>query len=673
MKSFLSRKILTLTRLPEPARMLLFVTVSILFAVFGLLAWEAGIVYRRAEQTLEKERRNQSKQNAVRFSRTILEPHFNNNVQIIQSTKNTRAVAGFQNSIFAATDGGLLQMTEDGAAVRHWTVLDGLPESDLTSLAVFAGKLYIGTKSKGLINFDGERFEAFRLENHETKSITGLYPTSQSLLIGTFAGGLLEFDGSRLAEIKADGARLEHVTIARDFDSCLAVGTFADGLWIRRNQIWKHFTTADSLPSNRVVGASIANQTLYVATDLGVAEMPLDGVLAENPAAFRTTFAAANLASLAFAAGKLYLTRDNGEIFVLAAGREKSGLKKIGWKAPADAASAKLSANADGIWLVCDQGVWRNQAAADELDLVEFSARSPTAETLTDNNVSALAVDRGERLWVGTFRRGIDVFSGSGKKLEHLESETAREINFLTPTAENSMLAATTDGVLRFDDRFKESFYLDNAALPSRSATQVIEFTDGKNRTVAVSTAKGLLVGEKDSKRVYSPINGLPSASIFAALKDGERLLIGTMSGLALVENGRVARAWKASNSELKNNWVSALARSADGRLFIGTYGGGVFELLPSGEIRSFETETGKFFVNPNALYADGERLLAGTLDGVRYLDLRTQKWSQMVDVLPSAVVLSIASGGENIYIGTTNGIARIKRDEFHEPRTSAD
>ena len=673
MKSFLSRKILTLTRLPEPARMLLFVTVSILFAVFGLLAWEAGIVYRRAEQTLEKERRNQSKQNAVRFSRTILEPHFNNNVQIIQSTKNTRAVAGFQNSIFAATDGGLLQMTEDGAAVRHWTVLDGLPESDLTSLAVFAGKLYIGTKSKGLINFDGERFEAFRLENHETKSITGLYPTSQSLLIGTFAGGLLEFDGSRLAEIKADGARLEHVTIARDFDSCLAVGTFADGLWIRRNQIWKHFTTADSLPSNRVVGASIANQTLYVATDLGVAEMPLDGVLAENPAAFRTTFAAANLASLAFAAGKLYLTRDNGEIFVLAAGREKSGLKKIGWKAPADAASAKLSANADGIWLVCDQGVWRNQAAADELDLVEFSARSPTAETLTDNNVSALAVDRGERLWVGTFRRGIDVFSGSGKKLEHLESETAREINFLTPTAENSMLAATTDGVLRFDDRFKESFYLDNAALPSRSATQVIEFTDGKNRTVAVSTAKGLLVGEKDSKRVYSPINGLPSASIFAALKDGERLLIGTMSGLALVENGRVARAWKASNSELKNNWVSALARSAGGRLFIGTYGGGVFELLPSGEIRSFETETGKFFVNPNALYADGERLLAGTLDGVRYLDLRTQKWSQMVDVLPSAVVLSIASGGENIYIGTTNGIARIKRDEFHEPRTSAD
>ena len=90
MKLFLSRKILAITRLQEPARMLLFVTVSILFAALALLAWEARIAYRRAEQTLEKEPQNQSKQNAASFSRVILEPHYNNNFQIIQSPRNVR-------------------------------------------------------------------------------------------------------------------------------------------------------------------------------------------------------------------------------------------------------------------------------------------------------------------------------------------------------------------------------------------------------------------------------------------------------------------------------------------------------------------------------------------------------------------------------------------------------
>lgn len=641
-----------------------------LFAVLVLLAIEAGQIYRRTEQTLEKERRNQSKQNAVSFSRVALMPRPNQNVQIIQSPKNSRAVAHFQNSIFAASEGGLLQLSESGEILRHFTVLDGLPESDLTTLSVFGSRLFIGTKSKGLINFDGEKFEAFRLENHETKSITALFSDSNRLLIGTFSGGLLEFDGSRITEIKAFDNSLKHITFLRENDSCLIAGTFADGLWIRKNQVWKQFTTADGLFSNRVVGAELSGKNLFVATDLGVSQSVFNEILQENQTAFRQIFALPTLSSLISADEKFYLAKDNGEIFEFSVKNDStssSTLKKIGWKPPENLQSAKFDKLDGEIWLLSSAGLRKSGNPADgEIQLADFGKFSDE-NFLTDNNISALLIDRRERLWIGTFRRGIDIFSAAGKKLEHLESEAVREINDLNQTADNNeIIAATSSGAVRFDEQFDERFFVENAMLPSRSVTQISLFNDAKNQYSAVSTAKGLLLHEKNSRRIFSSINGLPSNSTFATLFARNSLFAATMSGLAQIENGRVTRVYKTSNSELKNNWISALC-AAGGRIFIGTYGGGVFELLPSGEIRGFESETGKFFVNPNALYADGARLFAGTLEGVWQLDLETQKWSRLKDFLPAETVLSISGNRENLYFGTTNGIARVSKNFWAE------
>ncbi len=644
--------------LKKPARVLLFIAVMFLFCGFVLLVAEAGFIYQRTEQTLEKERQKQSKQNAVPFSRVSLTPHFNQNMSIIQSQKNVRAIANFQNSIFAATDGGLLQMSENGEILRRFSVLDGLPESDLTVLVVFQSKLFIGTKSKGLISFDGEKFEAFRLEKHETKSITALFSNSNTLFIGTFSGGLLEFDGNKIVEIKAFDERIEHLTFIGQTDSCLIAGTFADGIWVRKNQIWKHFTTADGLFSNRIISAEIFDKTLFVASDLGVSQTAFDEILQENRTAFRQTVALPMLSSFVIENGKFYLTKDSGEIFTFS-----KTLKTINWKMPVNLQSAKCIKSNDGIYFLSNQGIWKSKNIdSEEISLAEFSKFSDENE-LTDNNVSALAIDQNEMLWIGTFRNGIDVFSANGKKLKHLESETIREINFLTQNAENKeILASTSGGAIRFDATFNESFFTENTDLPSRSVTQISLFTDDKNQSSAVSTAKGLFFKDNNSRRIFSSINGLPGNSVSTTLFARNSLFVGTMSGLAQIENGKVVRTFKTSNSELKNNWISALIE-ANERIFIGTYGGGIFELLPSGEIHGFESETGKSFVNPNAMFFDGERLFAGTLEGALCLDLTTQKWSRLKDVLPSETVLAITGNRENIYVGTTNGIARINKN----------
>src|SRR5205085_2431086 len=92
MKFLANRKIFAKACLPKPTRVLIFASVMILFAVLTLLIVEAGFIYQRTEQALEKERQKQSKQNAISFSKASLTPHLNQNVQIIQSTKSARAV-----------------------------------------------------------------------------------------------------------------------------------------------------------------------------------------------------------------------------------------------------------------------------------------------------------------------------------------------------------------------------------------------------------------------------------------------------------------------------------------------------------------------------------------------------------------------------------------------------
>jgi ligand-binding sensor domain-containing protein len=88
---------------------------------------------------------------------------------------------------------------------------------------------------------------------------------------------------------------------------------------------------------------------------------------------------------------------------------------------------------------------------------------------------------------------------------------------------------------------------------------------------------------------------------------------------------------------------------------------------LPSGDIHSFEPETGNFVVDPNAIFSDGQRLYIGTLGGLRVLDLTTQEWKTVRDILPSETVMAITGSADSIYFGTTSGIAVVNKSFFEK------
>ena len=619
--------------------------------IFGcacvVIAFQAIQINKSAQNALAEERARLTEQNRIPFEKKTLAPHLTNYVQILQNTQDARDLVRFRDSYFAATGGGLAQFSDDGKLVRHLTVLDGLPESDLMALAVYQGKLFIGTRTKNLVAFEGERFENYVWTNRKTQAVTALLEIGGRLLIGTFEGGLIEFDGREFAEIKAEKTSVRRINcLYKDGSARLLIGTFDSGLWISESGVWSHYTTAEGLPSNRIVGIAIKNENLYVATDFGLAQrMP------EN--SFRSVAVLPSLSGLISHDDKLFLTKASGEIFTF---DETVKEFSVAEKAKA-AAAARFAVSEEKLFLLSDRGVFEIAGAK-----IKRFAESGKNE-LTDNFVSALAFDRRKaNLWVGTFRRGIDILSADGKKLKHLESEAVREINYLEPVGE-LMSSATSGGLLKLKSDFSAENLTKNEGLPTNSVTH---FAGDY-----IATAKGLAFRENEKIRVLSTVQGLPNNSVYAVLRTGEKLYAGTLGGLAEIFGKRVTRVFKDSNSKLETNWVTALCRTttaaaaAGERFFIGTYGGGVFELTPAGEIRSFASEAGKFTVNPNAIYTDGERLYVGTLTGARVLDLKTQKWTILEGVLPSETVMSIAGDDASVYFGTTSGIARIDKEYF--------
>jgi hypothetical protein len=667
------------------------VATLLIVLILGLSFIGVWRVRNRAQARLAEERERLEKQNFVPFEKKSYPAITNKEIQVWQSHKNTRAIVRFGDSYFVATDGGLVELGASGNLVRHYTVLDGLPESDLISLATFNSKLYIGTRSQGLVSFDGQQFEGYRWTDRTSQSINSLFADKGRLLIGTMAGGLIEFDGRQFKETKvgAEHQRLAGIEFLSHDGARLYVGTFADGLWVEEGARWSHFTAVDGLLSNRVVGVVADDENLFVASDYGLSVASVSSLSAGPaqgaPQRFRSVAVLPSLSSIIAHGTRVVLCKDSGDTFAFSPDADLPRLPQISpaeWQKPGELAGCRLAVVDRSLWLLGSEGLLRSRDDKNEKgnlpgrgSPVAFSSWGQLSDnhSLTTNLVSALAVDSQSRLWAGSFRNGIDILSTQGQKLSHLETEVAREINSLVDDeASKTVLAATSQGVLRFDTNLRPvEHFSTREGLLSGSVLQVAQMkldpaTEARGSTIACATTKGLSLSSGGKLRGLTTVQGLPSNSLYTILIQGHRTYVGTLSGLAVIEDGRVARVFKDTNSKLTNNWVTALVATRS-RLFVGTYGGGVFELTESGELRSFLPETGRAVVNPNAMWSDGSRLYVGTLDGALILDLYSQQWTRLKTELPSRTVLSVTGDEKYVYFGTTSGIARFERSFWNQ------
>jgi ligand-binding sensor domain-containing protein len=608
-------------------------------------------------------------------------------VTLYLNAADVRATAAFGGVRYLATSGGLAALEDGGGVRRRYTTLDGLPENDLTALAVFADRLFIGTAASGLLSFDGGRFTRYRFRRPEATRISTLVPAAGELLIGTLDGGLFEYDGQTFSRRlnSAPGADFNRVTAILPVESRVYVGTQDRGLYIWREAQITRVGTAEGLPSPRVTGlaamppAYSSRGVVIVATDFGVLALgDSDNLTPFAPQPNVTSIVVSGNTLLAglFSGGVIDLTerllQPPGAFASSASSanpRPSASGTRVGASLPGGPATVHLD---DGVlWVLTAEGAFTASAVSAKTSFHRVAGALSAGGLLTAGHITSAALDDAGRLWIGYFERGVDLIDPrSNEKLSHLEDEYLRQVNFLAyDKAEDRMLAATSRGLVVLGTGAGAGagaanvLTRDKTGLISNSIAHVAlgESLDG-SRVMALATAGGLTEISGGRTRSLTAFHGLASNHLYCAAFAGARLFVGSLSGLVELEELRVIRTYKTSSSRLSHDWVTALT-PVDGTLYIGTNGGGVDALLAGGEWINFEDVIGRFEVNQNAMHYDGGHLFVGTTDrGLLVYDTRNRSWNRISAGLSSSNVTAVTSDEQYVYAGTPNGMTRLEK-----------
>ncbi|HYV03211.1 MAG TPA: hypothetical protein VFB82_01420 [Blastocatellia bacterium] len=654
----------------------------------SILAVAVVVIVIRLNNRVSDERERQTDSVRVEVEIKTLSAPSVDGLTLYLNSADVRAVASFKGVRYLATSGGLVALDESGNVKRRYTTLDGLPDNDMTALTVFRERLFVGTSSAGLIGFDGSSFTGFSFKKPKAVRVSVLVGTESELLVGTLDGGLFEYDGERFTRRtnSATGADFERVTAVLPFESRLYIGTQDRGLYVWREAHIEHVTTGEGLPSPHVTALAATPPgfpqagAVSVATDFGVVAINESNDI--KPLSNRP-----NITSLAISGGRLWAGLFGGGVIDLGAERAAQQTSETNRSSLSETPGlprsipAVVFAGEGRLWALTQEGAFEREENAQGPAFEPIAASLAAERVLSAGQITGLAFDGAGRLWAGYFDRGIDLIStDASERLSHIEDDRVREINFIAfDSAEDRILAATSRGLVSLDSRMKQTVLTrEKSGLINDSVAHVSFLEDSMSgsslpgnampvklehgRALVVATAGGMTQISGGRARSLTAFHGLASNHLYTSAAVGSRVFLGSLAGLVELEGLRVVRTYKTSNSRLAHDWVTALAE-AGGTLYIGTNGGGVDALLPSGEWVSFADEIGQFEVNQNAMHFDSERLFVGTSDrGLLVYNTRDRRWTRVSAGLASQSVTAITSDERFVYAGTSNGLVRIEK-----------
>lgn len=617
-------------------------------AALGLLA--AGLFAVKIRGVLQDSRQAVQSQDEIEFDVKAYSPAASPFELVSAAAEFVRA-AKFEDHLFVAGPSGLLEYDGNGKAVGRFAVGRELPPSPLVALttAVLADsqeeELIAATADEGLVAYNGRSFRLIYPKEKEAREVTCIVAGGNGhLLIGTKRRGVLVFDGKKITPLHGTLAKT-YVTAMAGNETDLWVGTIDKGVLHWHAGQTDAFGEQEGMPDARVLSLAVDGRKAYAGTAVGVGEFA-DGkfVRVLAPGAFATALAAT---PERLAIG----TEDEG---VLTAPLE-NGHRETAARGAAEAKEVQqITQSGDETYALTRTELYRMNARG--LGWQRLLQRD--AATLTDRNISALAMDASGKLWIGYFNRGLDELNAATGRVNHVEDEHVFCINRILPDAKNGTVnVATANGLVRFGASGNEEQVLTRAdGLIADHVTDVAAYGNG----LALATPAGLTFLDRGGARSLYAFQGLVNNHVYTLGVAGDELLAGTLGGISVIGREEVRANYTAGNSGLKHNWITAVARVGD-EWMAGTYGAGVLRMDGEGRFEAMEKATGPIEVNPNAMLATNDHVLAGTLgEGLLVYDRRSGRWSAMKEGLPSLNVTAIAAAGGTVYVGTDNGLARI-------------
>jgi ligand-binding sensor domain-containing protein len=576
--------------------------------------------------------------------------------EAVSAPTEFRRAAIFQNHLYMAGKEGLLEYDSAGVVVRQFSVGAELPSSPLVALTTMMladsrePELIVASEGEGLLAFNGRNFRRFYAQDSGARAFTCLLDGGAGhLLIGTKGRGVLVFDGKRFSVLHSTLGGI-YVTALAGNEADLWVGTLNRGALHWHAGTTERFDEAQGLPDPQVLSIATAGDKAYLGTPVGVAVF--------DRGRFSHVFASGIFAAALEASNKeLAIGTEDQGVLTVPFGKRQNNAMAAGHPGISDVRQFLSSGNT--MYVLTRQALYRMNSNG--FGWTQVLKADPA--TLTDANISALAVDASGRLWVGYFDRGLDIVPLGSGQVRHVEDERVFCVNRILPEAKTGTIdVATANGLIRFAASGSEEQVLTrNDGLIADHVTDVAVYRDG----LALATPAGLTFLDRGGARSLYAFHGLVNNHVYALGVAGDELLAGTLGGLSVVNREVVQTSYLAANSGLKHNWITAVVPVDDGWM-VGTYGAGVLWLDRSGHFHSFEKATAPFEVNPNAMLVTREHVFVGSLGhGLYAYDKVTGQWSVITEGLPSANVTALASNGNTIYVGTDNGLVRAEENRL--------
>jgi ligand-binding sensor domain-containing protein/two-component sensor histidine kinase len=538
---------------------------------------------------------------------------------------------------------------------RTYSIEKGLSEAVVNDLIQDQdGYLWIGT-SYGLNRFDGINFENYYSEDGLLNNkIFSLYEDEEEQLwIGTGGGvNMVKTDSIyTLSELKP----LESSTILSIYQDSYGEYWFAtdgEGVWnLDENDNLIQYLDIHGMGGNRVRDILEDNEgVLWFATREGLTKLE-DG----NFRTFTTRHGLPDnrLRDLELADdGSLWVASRGGLCSIEDANircfTEEAGLVN-------NRIQSISKDEAGNLWLGTEEGV---SYFSDE-GFTNYSVD----EGLTNNIIYATHYDREGNIWFGTFGGGISTFLGNHFKNYTVEQGLSN--NVITSIAEGQAgkyWIATYGGGISRIDKGEITNISDSEGLVDNKVYTVK--TDEQNRLL-IGTRWGFSIYDGNSFRNFDETE-LPSRKIRALLKlkNSPGIWLGTYGeGLLRYENGEFQRFTEEDG--LADNTVMSLEESADGAMWIATYGG--VSKLEGTNFSNYSIQDGL----PNNGVLDilkdkSGQLWFATFEGIARFENGSFEAITLADGLPDEVCYFIEQDDRGIFwIGTNKGVVRFDYEAF--------
>ncbi|WP_290486628.1 ligand-binding sensor domain-containing diguanylate cyclase [Idiomarina sp. UBA3162] len=215
-------------------------------------------------------------------------------------------------------------------------------------------------------------------------------------------------------------------------------------------------------------------------------------------------------------------------------------------------------------------------------------------------------------------------------------------------------VSSSEQGLINYENNERVSQFTTDNGLPSNNVYQARVDTEGN---LWAATAGGLMV-KKSGATQFQRVEGLPDNRIRKLFLDHDgRLLVGTGSGL-FQQQGE-SFTFKKLLPDI-NYTISAINRTQDGALWLGTYRNGILRFF-KGELQQVTTETGLPNNHVLDILEDQEgSVWVSTHGGLMQFRRSLFTTMQSHNGLAGDFVRTVYEFKNKLYVGTSSGISQL-------------